>query len=309
MTEVQTPFQAAIERLQQVKQMMADGTLIQGEDYGLIQGFNKPSLFKPGAQKLMAAFSLASVVRDVIRDATVEELPNGSKREIVSYRVIVTLQNKLSGMTEAEGVGSCNSAERKYARQSPADVDNTLLKMAKKRGLIDATLDATGACSVFTQDVEDMHLEPQPMHHNGNGNSNGNYAPQPSAPAPSTPAPPCPACGGDMYDNRVGKKNEKAPDFKCKNKMCVDERGFTTAVWQQSEPSAPYTPPDIEPPQPPSEMALEQYAIARLEAMAIGFKTPSGNDPAEAETLKTEADAIKRTRALQAWVESQKVAA
>ena len=32
--------------------------------------------------------------------------------------------------------------------------------------------------------------------------------------------PSCPTCGGAMWDNRVGKKNPKAPDFKCKDKAC-----------------------------------------------------------------------------------------
>ena len=32
--------------------------------------------------------------------------------------------------------------------------------------------------------------------------------------------PACPKCSGDMWDNRVGKRNPKAPDFKCKDKSC-----------------------------------------------------------------------------------------
>jgi hypothetical protein len=32
--------------------------------------------------------------------------------------------------------------------------------------------------------------------------------------------PSCPKCSSGMWDNRVGKKNPKAPDFKCKNKAC-----------------------------------------------------------------------------------------
>lgn len=32
--------------------------------------------------------------------------------------------------------------------------------------------------------------------------------------------PTCPECDGPMWDNRVGKKNPKAPDFKCKDKAC-----------------------------------------------------------------------------------------
>lgn len=32
--------------------------------------------------------------------------------------------------------------------------------------------------------------------------------------------PSCPTCGGAMWDNRVGKKNPKAPDWKCKDREC-----------------------------------------------------------------------------------------
>ena len=32
--------------------------------------------------------------------------------------------------------------------------------------------------------------------------------------------PPCPKCAGRMWDNRVGKRNPKAPDFKCRDRSC-----------------------------------------------------------------------------------------
>src|ERR1700738_2175284 len=35
-----------------------------------------------------------------------------------------------------------------------------------------------------------------------------------------TAIPNCPKCQGPMWDNRVGKKNPKAPDFKCKDREC-----------------------------------------------------------------------------------------
>jgi hypothetical protein len=45
--------------------------------------------------------------------------------------------------------------------------------------------------------------------------------PLPAAP-PSTvgEVPPCPKCGGRMWDNRIGKRNPKAPDFKCRDRTC-----------------------------------------------------------------------------------------
>jgi hypothetical protein len=38
--------------------------------------------------------------------------------------------------------------------------------------------------------------------------------------AGSTDVPPCPKCGGRMWDNRIGKRNPKAPDFKCRDRSC-----------------------------------------------------------------------------------------
>lgn len=32
--------------------------------------------------------------------------------------------------------------------------------------------------------------------------------------------PPCPTCGGQMWDNRLTKRNPKAPDFKCRDRNC-----------------------------------------------------------------------------------------
>ena len=39
-------------------------------------------------------------------------------------------------------------------------------------------------------------------------------------PADATAAPNCPKCQGPMWDNRTGKRNPKAPDFKCKDREC-----------------------------------------------------------------------------------------
>lgn len=32
--------------------------------------------------------------------------------------------------------------------------------------------------------------------------------------------PDCPKCQGPMWDNRIGKRNPRAPDFKCKDREC-----------------------------------------------------------------------------------------
>lgn len=146
--KIPTPFEAAKARIIQIRGLVTDGVLVEGEDFGVIPGKgNKPTLLKPGAQKIMALFGLASEVRNVKCEG------DGS---FVKYIVTVTLRCKSTGGIESEGVGSCDSRERKYARQNAADIDNTLLKMAKKRAMIDGVLDATGASGMFTQDIEDM---------------------------------------------------------------------------------------------------------------------------------------------------------
>ena len=37
----------------------------------------------------------------------------------------------------------------------------------------------------------------------------------------SADSPNCPKCGGPMWDNRLTKRNVKAPDFKCRNRSCT----------------------------------------------------------------------------------------
>ncbi|HHW67783.1 MAG: hypothetical protein PWP07_1489 [Epulopiscium sp.] len=126
--------------------------MIKGEDYGEIPGVSKPTLLKPGAEKLCDVYGFAKMVEVKNR---VEDWEKG----FFHYEVEVTLINKRNNLLEAQGVGSCNSKERKYRYQDPYTIVNTILKMAKKRALIDAVLSATRSSGIFTQDVEDMELQ------------------------------------------------------------------------------------------------------------------------------------------------------
>lgn len=134
-----------IELLQQfVKEMMKEGL-----DYGIIEGFRKPTLLKPGAEKLCDVFGFSKHVNIVNRIENWEE-------GIFAYEVKVTLVSKQTGFMEAEGIGTCNNKEQSFIDLDPFSVVNTLLKMAKKRALIDAVLSATRASGLFTQDIEDL---------------------------------------------------------------------------------------------------------------------------------------------------------
>lgn len=151
--------------------------------YGIIPGTKQPSLYKAGAEKIMSTFRLAA-------DPAVEDLGRDGE---VHYRVKVSILSA-SGVFLGAGMGECSSSEDKYAwraavceeefeatpenrrrlkfakwqgkvekkqqvRTNPADVANTILKMAKKRGMIDGVLTVTAASDLFTQDIEDLPEE------------------------------------------------------------------------------------------------------------------------------------------------------
>ncbi|GLB59192.1 hypothetical protein [Cytobacillus sp. NCCP-133] len=138
----------AKERIKLLEQFVRE-MMTEGVDYGKIEGFDKPTLLKPGAEKLCDIFGFSKQVSIINR---IENWEKG----IFAYEVKVTLISKQTGLMEAEGIGTCNNKEKAYINQDPFSVINTLLKMAKKRALIDAVLSATRASGIFTQDIEDF---------------------------------------------------------------------------------------------------------------------------------------------------------
>ncbi|MED4351726.1 hypothetical protein P9265_05180 [Schinkia azotoformans] len=138
----------AKERIESLHQFVND-LMTEGVDYGRIEGFDKPTLLKPGAEKLCDIFGFTKRVSILNR---IENWEMG----LFAYEVKVTLVSKQSGLTEAEGIGTCNSKEKAFISQDPFSLVNTLLKMAKKRALVDAVLSASRASGIFTQDIEDL---------------------------------------------------------------------------------------------------------------------------------------------------------
>lgn len=141
----------------QLIQDVMKAVMQNGEHYGVIPGCGKkPTLLKAGAEKLCLTFRLAP------RYEVTEEREGDHYRATV--RCILTHVN--SGRTMGEGLGNCSTKESKYGlrwvdgKQVPndklSDQHNTVLKMACKRGLVAATLNATAASDIFTQDIEDM---------------------------------------------------------------------------------------------------------------------------------------------------------
>lgn len=191
-----TPFQPAVEaygaRSLTAADIRATVNLMQdvmievmkdGTHYGTIPGTRTKSLYKAGAEKLMATFRLSA-------KPEVQDISEGGE---IAYRVTVNLLSA-NGSFVGAGIGECSSAEDKYSwraaicdeewdstpencrrvkfakyqgkvekkkqvRTNPADMANTILKMAKKRAQVDAVITATAASDIFTQDIEDLPEE------------------------------------------------------------------------------------------------------------------------------------------------------
>jgi hypothetical protein len=180
--------------------------MVNGQDYGTIPGTDKPTLLKNGADKLLMVYGYAPTFSIIDK---VEDWEKGFFRYVVKCTVV----SKRTGHVVADGTGECNSRESKYGdrwvfeNQIPEGMDkealqsrtnvskktgrpytqykvpnpeifnlvNTVLKMAEKRALVAATLHATAASDLFTQDMEDIVGLERDM-----------PAPRPAQPAPES---------------------------------------------------------------------------------------------------------------------------
>ncbi len=135
--------------MQKISQFQAivQSTLKEKIDFGVIPGTDKPTLLKPGAEKILMMMGLRSEFEIV--DST-----RDWEKGFFQYQVKCKLHK--GDMLITEGFGACNTKEKKYAKSDAYTLDNTVLKMAKKRALIDATLLVASLSDIFTQDIEDM---------------------------------------------------------------------------------------------------------------------------------------------------------
>lgn len=134
-------------------QNLIQSTFTQNHDYGIIPGTSKkPTLLKPGAEKLVMLLGLTSEF---------EIIDNTRDFEGGFFQYQVKCKLKKHGEIITEGLGTSNTREKKYIKQDPYTMDNTVLKMAKKRALVDAALLVGSLSAIFTQDIEDIDLSGQ----------------------------------------------------------------------------------------------------------------------------------------------------
>ena len=113
-----------ISQVQLIQRIMA-AVMKEGDHYGVIPGTEKPTLLKPGAEKLCVTFRLAPVpVAEEVRD-----LGNGHREVTVKLR----LEHIPTGRMYGYGVGSCSTMESKYRyrkseRECPHCGKETIIK-------------------------------------------------------------------------------------------------------------------------------------------------------------------------------------
>ncbi len=127
-----------------------------GRDYMTIPGTKKPSLLKPGGEKLMKLFNLSprffevEVIEEHHRNYAYKKY--GKDVEVKGwyfYRIRCELFNKNTGQSWGDGIGICSSNER------PGQPANTISKMAQKSAMLAAVLLVCNASDLFTQDMDE----------------------------------------------------------------------------------------------------------------------------------------------------------
>ena len=136
-------------------------TLKEGHDYGVIPGTKKTTLYKPGAEKILMMMGVTSEYELVEK---IEDYEKG----FFAFTIRCLLTR--NGQKITEGLGSCNTREKRYVNQDPYTLSNTCLKMAKKRAQVDASLTIASLSDVFS----DEDTEPN----SGSGQEGTNKAPE-----------------------------------------------------------------------------------------------------------------------------------
>lgn len=169
---------AYVQETKKERDALIRAALLEGKDYGVIPGTKRPTLYKPGAEQIAGWFECRPEYKvlseehdaNVVNEFEKPVWENGRKtnkkvksesRGLHAFRLECLLVHRPTGMVVGSGVGSCSTLEQKYVDR-PNDLENTVLKMAKKRAFVDAVLTTFALSDRFTQDLEDMDIQEEP---------------------------------------------------------------------------------------------------------------------------------------------------
>ena len=163
---------------------MMRAVLREDVDFGVIPGTgSKPTLLKPGAEKLLQWFGFGHSTEKVET-----ERDDDGNRLGVTYRCVITkaMQDGRNVIvatcegyagydedrfyTTAEQAEAKERANAQRYQRNPNPMKfleyrapwNSVIKMSQKRALVGAALQATSASTLFTQDLEDMRADAAP---------------------------------------------------------------------------------------------------------------------------------------------------
>lgn len=95
---------AVTEQIAVIRTLLSDH-MKEGEDYGKIPGIEKPTLLKPGGEKIMLLFNSYAEYEEELTD-----LGNGHRE----YKIKARITSRDTGKILAVGIGSCSTMEKKY---------------------------------------------------------------------------------------------------------------------------------------------------------------------------------------------------
>ena len=155
-------IETALARWDSIKQFISR-IMTPDEDYGVIPGSKKPSLLKPGAEKLTAFFGLVPTfeVTERIQDWDGERFGD----PFFHYEIRCRLSRE--NVTRGEGLGSCNSREVKYRyrdgeRKCPSCGGACIIKSKIEYGGGWLCFQKKGGCGAKYPDG-DMRIEAQQL--------------------------------------------------------------------------------------------------------------------------------------------------
>ncbi len=116
----------------QEREQIVGSVLRAGSDYGLIPGTSKPTLLKPGAEKIVDALELYP---DYEQLKVIEDF----ETPLFFYRYKCLLRQRGTNHVVATGIGSCNSREARYRwrsanRKCPKCGKETIIKQKEEKG-------------------------------------------------------------------------------------------------------------------------------------------------------------------------------
>ncbi len=176
---IQTGNPVDVENQRKLLLQFVKKQLVDGVDFGIIPGTNKPTLFKPGAEKLAKLFQLGSKIKDKTREINPKD-----KFAYFTYTIEISHLPTEKILSECEG--SANSFEKKYLSRSLGDVLNTLQKMAQKRAYVGAIIQAVGASDIYTQDMDSTFVP----HAEREADNRSYYQSEPGTPRKKAEVPP-----------------------------------------------------------------------------------------------------------------------